>query len=126
MTRSLAPPILLALAGIAASIVILATDGPMRVIMALALILFIPGAALVHLLDIALDVLTSVTLAIAFSASIAIVVSLGLFYAGVWSLEAAVLALTLLVVGMSVADLLVRAAHRRPAAGVPPRSHRAP
>jgi uncharacterized membrane protein len=74
--------------------------GVLRVVLGLVTALLVPGWAVLRLLRLEADAMTQLGLAVAISTTIDILIVLPLFYLRVWSIELAVVALTLVILGL--------------------------
>jgi hypothetical protein len=94
---------LLVAAGATELVVFAGGHGAIRVGLALGFLLLAPGWAILRLIDLDLDGVSFIGLAVALSACVDMAVATALLYARVWSAE---LALTAIVLGVVVAIIL--------------------
>lgn len=99
---------LLVLAVAAGASVLLSYDGPLRHLFGLWLVLMAPGWALLRLLRLPMSLATLIAASFGISTAVGIVISLLLFYGGLWSVELAASVLTVLVVCAVVGDAWLR------------------
>jgi uncharacterized membrane protein len=96
---------LLFAAGAAQLVVLAGGHGLIRTVLALGFLLLVPGWAILQLIDLDVDLLPRVGIAVAVSASVDMAIATALLYAQLWSAELAITLVVVVVVSTVLLDL---------------------